>query len=147
VTAKLIVVGDGPDAGSLRASAPPNVEFRGSLPPPQVLDVLRGARALLVPSLWYEAQPRVILEAYAAGVPVAASRIGGLPDLIASAESGLLVSPHEFGEWAAAAERLLDDEESIRLGEGAYRLWQERYSPERGLRELEDAYRDALSGG
>ncbi len=147
VPSKLVVVGDGPDAASLRASAPPNVEFTGSLPPPQVLDFLRGARVLLMPSLWYEAQPRVILEAFAAGVPVAASRIGGLPDLIASGESGLLVSPHEPVEWAAAAERLLDDEESIRLGEGAYQLWKERYSPAQGLQELEDSYRDALSRG
>jgi hypothetical protein len=42
-------------------------------------------------------------------------------------------------------ERLLDDAESVRLGEGAYRLWRERYSPDRGLENLEMAYRLARS--
>src|SRR6266542_3467876 len=91
VPAKLVIVGDGPDAESLRASAPPNVEFTGLVQPSRVTEFLGGARAVLLPSVVYEAQPRVVLEAYAAGVPVAANRIGGLPDLIADGESGLLV--------------------------------------------------------
>jgi len=142
---KLLIVGDGPDAVPLRGSAPRNVEFTGALPPGRVADILHGARALLVPSVWYEAQPRVILEAYATGVPVVASRIGGLPDLVAEGESGFLVRPDDPAAWAAAAGRLFDDELSMRLGDGAYGLWQQRYSPERGLANLEDAYREALT--
>ncbi len=142
--AKLVIVGDGPEAGRLRGSAPRNMEFTGSVSPARVADVLQGARAVLVPSVSYEAQPRVILEAYAAGVPVVASRIGGLPDLVAEGESGFLVKSDDPAAWAAAAGRLFDDELSMRLGDGAYRLWQHRYSPERGLANLEDAYREAL---
>jgi glycosyltransferase involved in cell wall biosynthesis len=145
MTAKLVVVGDGPDAGSLRSVAPRTIEFAGLVHHAKVADILRGARAILVPSLWYEAQPRVILEAYATGVPVIASRIGGLPDLVVDGESGLLVPPGDPGAWAEAAGRLLDDSEADRLGEGAHRLWKDRYSPERGLKDLNDAYRFALS--
>jgi glycosyltransferase involved in cell wall biosynthesis len=144
VGAELVVVGDGPDADQLRTEAPPSVRFVGPLPGEDVVDLIREARAVLVPSVWYEAQPRVILEAYAAGVPVVASRIGGLPDLIIEEESGLLVTPGDGTAWAQAANRLLDDEAAIRLGEGAHRMWQERFSPECGLAALEEAYREAV---
>jgi glycosyltransferase involved in cell wall biosynthesis len=143
--ARLLVVGDGPDAHALRGAAPKNVEFLTTVAQTEVADILRRARALLVPSLWYEAQPRVILEAYAAGVPVVASRIGGLPDLIADGESGLLVPPDNPIAWSQAVERLLDDDEAKRLGNGAYRQWVTQYNPERALRTLEDAYREAIS--
>jgi glycosyltransferase involved in cell wall biosynthesis len=86
----------------------------------------------------------VILEAYAAGVPVLASDIGALPEAV-SPESGLLVAPSDAGAWADAVERLLDDRESERLGQGAWRLWRDRYSPERALQNLEDAYRRAVA--
>lgn len=147
VTARLVIVGDGPEASQLRGVAPGTVEFRGLVPHAEVADILRRARALLVPSLWYEAQPRVILEAYAAGVPVIASRIGGLSDLVKDGESGLLVTPGDLGAWAEAIGRLLDESEAERMGEGAYRLWRDRYSPERGLHDLNDAYRFARSRG
>jgi glycosyltransferase involved in cell wall biosynthesis len=144
VGADLVVVGDGPDADELRAEAPSSVRFAGPLPGDDVVDLIREARAVLVPSVWYEAQPRVILEAYAAGVPVIASRIGGLPDLITEGESGLLVAPGDRTAWAEAANRLLNDEEAVLFGEGAYRLWQERFSPARGLVALEEVYREAV---
>ena len=142
---KLLLVGEGPEASQLRRTAPRNVEFVGSVPQHEVSEFLRGARALLVPSLWYEAQPRVILEAYAAGVPVIASRIGGLPDLVVDGTSGLLVSPADSASWVAAVEQLLDDQQAQRFGEGAYRLWAERHSPEQALGALEDTYRMALT--
>ena len=143
VSALLVVVGDGPDGRRLRAAAPSNVEFLGDVPPRDVGGVLQRTRALIVPSLSYEAAPKAGLEAYAAGVPLIASRIGGLPDLVEEGSSGRLVPPGDAGAIAAAVEALGDDAEAERLGEGAYRLWRARYSPDHGLRALEDAYRMA----
>jgi glycosyltransferase involved in cell wall biosynthesis len=143
-SAPLLVVGDGPTAGALKADAPPNVEFRPTVSPAEVPALIREARALLLPSVCYEAQPRVILEAYAAGVPVLASDLGALPEAV-SPDSGLLVAPGDAGAWADAVERLLDDRESERLGQGAWLLWRDRYSPERALQNLEDAYRRAVA--
>jgi glycosyltransferase involved in cell wall biosynthesis len=143
-SARLLVVGDGPTARALKADAPPNVEFRPTVSPAEVPTLIREARALLLPSLWYEAQPRVILEAYAAGVPVLASDLGALPEAVGP-DSGLLVAPGDAGSWADAIERLLDDRESERLGHGAWRRWRDRYSPEHALQNLEDAYRRAVA--
>jgi glycosyltransferase involved in cell wall biosynthesis len=143
-SARFLIVGDGPAAQALRGGAPTNVEFRPTVAPAEVPALIREARALLLPSLWYEAQPRVILEAYAAGVPVLASDLGALPEAVGP-DSGLLVPPGDADAWADAVERLLDDRESERLGHGAWRLWRDRYSPELGLQNLEDAYRRALA--
>jgi len=143
--ASLVVVGDGPEGPRLRPRAPRGVEFRGSVDPQDVSPLLARARALLVPSRSYDGAPRAILEAFAAGVPVIASDIGGLPELVEDGLSGLLVTPDDPTAWSGAVERLMDDAESERLGEGAWRSWRDRYSPERGLAELEAAYRAALN--
>jgi glycosyltransferase involved in cell wall biosynthesis len=143
-SARLLVVGDGPTAPALKADAPPNVEFRPTISAAEVPALIREARALLLPSVCYEAQPRVVLEACAAGVPVLASDLGALPEAV-SADSGLLVAPGDAGAWADAVGELLDDRKSERLGDGAWRRWQDRYSPERALQNLEDAYQRALA--
>ncbi|HEX6400477.1 MAG TPA: glycosyltransferase [Actinomycetota bacterium] len=141
---ELLIAGDGPDAERLRRLAPPRVRFLGSVPSDEVPSLIREARALLVPSLWYEGQPRAVLEAYAAAVPVVASRIGGLAELVTDGRSGLLVDAGDPGSWAVAVKRISDDAECDRLGEGAYAEWTDRYTPERGLRALEEAYATAL---
>lgn len=141
---RLLVVGDGPEAEALRLNAPPGVEFIGSVPPAEVPALLARARALLVPSRWYEASPRTIIEAYAAGVPVIASGLGALPEVVKDGISGYVVPPDDAGAWAEAAGRLLHDDTSEKLGAGAFRLWAERHTPEWGLRGLESAYGEAL---
>jgi glycosyltransferase involved in cell wall biosynthesis len=142
---KLLIVGSGPDGERLRAMASENVEVRQPVPPSRVPRLLRGARALLVPSLCYEGAPRGVIEAYAAGVPVVASRIGALAELVEDDVSGLLLPPGDQAAWIDGVKRLLDDGEADRLGRGALALWERDYTPERGLERLEDAYRDAMA--
>jgi glycosyltransferase involved in cell wall biosynthesis len=141
----LIVAGDGPQENELRREAPPNVEFLGSVPHEDVAKLLAGARALIVPSRWYEAASKVSIEAFAAGVPVIAARIGALEGIVHDDVCGVHVSSNRPTAWATAVAKLLDDRESERLGEGAFRAWEELYSPVVGLRRLESAYRDALA--
>ncbi|MBA3432000.1 MAG: glycosyltransferase [Actinobacteria bacterium] len=142
---RLLIVGGGPEAEEMNASGPPSVEFRGTVPGHEVPALIRGARAVLLPSLWYEGAPRTILEAYAVGVPVLASRIGALPEVVEEGASGLLLEPGDPDAWAEGAERLGDDNESVRLGNGGYRLWERLYRPEVALANLEEAYEDALA--
>jgi len=145
VPGPLLVVGEGPEQDRLKATAPPSVEFRGAVPPSEVAGLLARARALVFPSICYEGGPRTIVEAFAAGVPVLASRIGGIPEFVDDGVSGFLLSPGAHEEWASAARRLLDDTEAERLGKGAWDAWRERFSPKRALDQLEDCYLQALS--
>jgi glycosyltransferase involved in cell wall biosynthesis len=124
--------------------APSGVEFRGQVAASEVPGFLSRARALLVPSRWYEAAPRSIIEAYAAGVPVVASDIGALPESVLDGVTGRLAPPNDPAAWARTV-ALLDVAESARLGDGALRAWEERYSPGCGLEGLERAYRGAMA--
>jgi glycosyltransferase involved in cell wall biosynthesis len=135
-----VVVGDGEERARLAAIAPATVEFHDAVPADRVGDYLARARALVVPSIWYEGSPRTITEAYAAGVPVIASRCGALPGVVADGVTGVLAEPGDAESWRAAVRRLLDDETSAQIGERAFGVWRSGYSPERGIVDLEDAY-------
>lgn len=142
--APLLVVGEGPEEEALRRLAPSSVEFHSTVSPESVPTLLRGARALLVPSLWYEGFGKVVVEAYASGVGVLASHIGALPEVVEHGVSGLLLPPDDVEAWQRAAWQLMDDEVSIRLGKAGFATWESRYHPEIGMRDLERAYETAI---
>jgi glycosyltransferase involved in cell wall biosynthesis len=144
IRAPLILAGDGPDRKALEALAPEGVDFRGTVSPQDVTTLLKGARALLFPTRCNEGGPRSVIEAYAAGVPVIATSLGALPEMVEHGVSGLLVPPGGTDAWVDAAEAMMDPSTAGRLGGGAHDRWARRNSPERGLEELERAYRAAL---
>ncbi len=82
------------------------VRFDGPVPPDEFFPAID---VLVVPSLWIEASPRVVVEAHAFGRPVLASARGGLPDLVEDGRTGLLFDPADPGSIRAAVGRFLDD--------------------------------------
>jgi glycosyltransferase involved in cell wall biosynthesis len=80
---------------------------RGPLAPAAVPDTLAGATALALGSIWPENAPLVILEARAAGCPVIAPRIGGIPELVEEGRDGFLYEPGQPAALAAALRRLV----------------------------------------
>jgi glycosyltransferase involved in cell wall biosynthesis len=144
IRAPLILAGDGPDRKALEALAPEGVEFRGTVSPEEVSTLLKGARALLFPTRCNEGGPRSVIEAYAAAVPVIATSLGALPEMVEDGVSGLLVPPGGTDSWVKAVATVVDATTATRLGEGAFNRWARLHSPEKGLVELEGAYRAAL---
>jgi glycosyltransferase involved in cell wall biosynthesis len=101
--AKLILAGDGQLYEKLRnANTDARVNFLGRQDRDQINMLLSEAGALIVPSLVYENSPTVIYEAAAAGVPIMASDIGGIPELVKTF-GGRLFTP---GDASAIAETL-----------------------------------------
>jgi glycosyltransferase involved in cell wall biosynthesis len=145
VHGRLVIVGEGPESDSLRGLAGRNVDFKGTVRSADVPAILRGARALLVPSISHEGAGKVVLEAYAAGVPALVSKAGGLPEVVEDSVTGLVLPAGDAGAWARAVERLIDDSESERMGQAAWGRWSERFTPEKGLQNLENAYRETRS--
>lgn len=72
-------------------------------------DLLSAADVFILPSLW-EGLPNALLEAMSAGLPVIATRVGGIPEVLTDGETGILVDPKDSGALAGAIERLLRDE-------------------------------------
>jgi glycosyltransferase involved in cell wall biosynthesis len=107
------VIGSGPDEARLRAAAPPNVAFAGGLPNPAVRAEMMRASVLVIPSIWYEGFPMTLLEAYSAGTPVIASRIGSLPELVPEGVSGALFTPGLPIALAAAIRDMLADPSAL----------------------------------
>ncbi|HET7486945.1 MAG TPA: glycosyltransferase family 4 protein [Acidimicrobiales bacterium] len=107
----LDVVGEGPLAEPLKdaVAATPHlcVQLHGYLPPTGVRDVLARSAALVVPSLWEEPLGLVVLEAMACGVPVVATAVGGIPEIVQDGRNGLLVEPGDGAALAHAMERVL----------------------------------------
>lgn len=88
--------------------AQPNVTLGGPLPYADVPQALACLDVLVVPSVWPENSPLVIHEAFLAGVPVVASNIGGIPELVTHDVNGLLFRPGDADDLARALTMLVD---------------------------------------
>jgi glycosyltransferase involved in cell wall biosynthesis len=144
---RLLVVGDGPSRSELEARAARHgdtVRFLGSQPHERSMQLLAGARALLVASRWYETFSLVAVEAYAHGVPVLAPALGVFPDLLRDGATGLLFTPGDVRDLRDKLPRMLDPAASQRMGEAARRLYETTYTPERNLTALLAIYHDAI---
>jgi glycosyltransferase involved in cell wall biosynthesis len=145
---RLDVAGEGPDRSRLEALAsrvaPDRVRFAGRLDQKEMDALIAGAATLVLPSRWYENQPMVVLEAFARGVPVVASDLGGTPELIRHGTDGFLVPPDDAAALAASLEALLADPERARaMGRAARQRALTTFSPDLHLRRLDDAYAEA----
>lgn len=144
----LVLVGDGVDrermqlrAGELAAGG--QIHFEGQQA--DVWPYLRRAQVFALPSL-SEGSPNVILEAMAAGLPIVASRVGGIPDMAPEGEAALLCTVGNTQELAAALGQLLTDPElAQRLGRQA-RQRVEQYTPENYRRRMLGIYANVLGG-
>ncbi len=96
-------------AQRLRSQAGPRVRFMGGLTREQVWACLAEIDVLAVPSLWYEAFSLIAHEAFTVGIPVVASRLGALAEVVHDGVDGLLVPPGDVDAWSAALQRLVDD--------------------------------------
>jgi glycosyltransferase involved in cell wall biosynthesis len=110
----LTVVGDGPRRGALVALSrtlgiDDRVTWHGYVPwGPGLLAILRGCAVLCLPSAT-EGLGLVLVEAMSQGLPVVATRVGGIPELVEDGGNGILVGVHRPDELAAALRRLRDD--------------------------------------
>lgn len=144
---RLVILGDGPQLDELEALAArlgASAEFRGFVP--DLAERMEELDVFVLPSRG-ENLPIAILEAMASAVPVVATRVGGVPEVIVDGESGLLVEPEDVDGLAAALGRLAEDEQlRERVGRaGAARIGE---SFEAGLvaRQMVALYRELVDG-
>jgi glycosyltransferase involved in cell wall biosynthesis len=143
----LKVVGDGALREELAREAARNgaaVEFLGFRPRDEVMALVGAARFQLIPSECYENFPVVLLEAYACGTPVVASRIGSLAELVVPGETGVTFAPGNAQELAAAVNALREDRQALeRMRRGCRRLFTARYGAAENFRRLREIYESA----
>jgi len=135
----------GAGAGGASIEAAPGVTMLGSVGQPEVQREMRGALALVLPSICYENFPRTLVEAFGAGLPVIASRLGAMAELVEPGVTGLLFEPgdaRELGEllrWAAEHPDFM-----ARMGATARARFEALYTPDINYEFLIDIYRSAI---
>jgi len=146
----LRVIGDGPLREELEHAAERSqgrIEILGHRSHEETIEYLKKAAFVLLPSEWYEGFPHVILEAFACGVPVVASRIGTLADVIRDGETGLLFQPGQPQDLVAKVGWLAEhDSEARRIGLNGRRAYQMEYTGDRNYERLLAIYQAAIAG-
>ncbi|MBE0416983.1 MAG: glycosyltransferase [Coriobacteriia bacterium] len=142
---RLVVAGEGPLSGELEGLD--RVQRLGWLCEDDARRVLAGSRAAVVPSLWYENAPMSVLEAMSLGVPVVASKVGGIPEQVRDGVDGLLVPAGDVRALTAALSALKEDPERARvMGIAARERTRRDFSMSRHIERLLEVYGEALSG-
>ncbi len=142
------IIGDGPEGGRIRALVAKlgatNVIMCGALDGDDLQAAYAGAKCVVVPSVWYEVFGLVVLEAYAAGKPVVASKIGALAELVKDGDTGLHAAPGDHKDLAQKLGTLWDTPGlSETMGRTA-RAWVERdFTPERHYERIMEVYTKA----
>lgn len=112
----------------------------------EILERMGRARFLVLSSICYENAPRTIVEAYSCGLPVIASRLGALADMVEDGVTGLLFSPGDAADlagkiaWAEA-----HPQEMVRMGHAARKEYERLYTPQSNHELLIDIYEDAIA--
>lgn len=139
----LDVIGTGPERSKVEIH--PQIRFLGWLGQGEVYEKMRHAAYLVMPSLWYENFPRTLVEAFANGLPVIASHLGAMSELIEHGHTGLLFepgSPEDLARhmaWAEAFPRRMSA-----MGAEARAEYEAKFTPEKNYRRLMEIYGDAI---
>ena len=146
---RVVLIGDGPDRPALESAAAEYgvadaVEFTGWQPSAQIADRLRSSRALVSCS-FAEGLPIVLMEAYAAGCPVIATRIAATYELVENGKSGWLIPPSDADALTDAMRDALDATPATRqaYAEEGRRRVEQRHHPERQAELLAGLMREA----
>lgn len=144
---KLVIVGDGPERANLEAAASPlekRLVFTGQINDVQPFYAM--ADVFVLPS-HSEGSPNVLLEAMAAEVPVVATAVGGVPQIVEDGESALLVPAQDPSALAEAIQRLIIGRELAgRLTRNASTVVANNHAPEQYARSLIEIYYEVRNG-
>ena len=146
----LLIAGTGPHADEFKELATQlqaRVEFLGFRSGDDLHKLIRDARAVVLPSEWYENAPISLLEAYAFGTPVVGADIGGIPEMISAGETGWLFESGSTGSLADALNKVnhLSDADLESAGRAARLHVEQHYTPAIYRDSMQQLYSELLS--
>ena len=139
------VAGDCSNTHDMVQNTTANVKFHGHIPCDRISDFYRASRMIVLPSMWFEAFPLVLIEAMLHAKPVIASRIGGLPEIVDDSVTGLLFEPGNAEDLAEKIGHLWARPDLCRgMGQAGRQKALREYSPEKHYARLMAVYEKAL---
>lgn len=149
--AKLLIAGDGPERERIEAyisehKLDSRITLLGYQNQDSIHKYITNSRFVVIPSICNENCPYSVLEAMEIGKPIVASRIGGIPELIADGENGYLYKADDINELKEKLTLLLDDDEKVnRFAQKSRELYESYYSPDSYYNELIKIYNKVMS--
>jgi glycosyltransferase involved in cell wall biosynthesis len=141
--APLLVAGDGPLAST---AWPDGVSWIGRQPHEKILALMRDARVLIFPSQWYEGAPMTIVEAFACGLPVIASNLGAMAEMVAHEKTGLLFDAGDAADLARKVKWAFEHPAALEaMRVAARREFEEKYTADRNYEMLMAIYETAIA--
>jgi glycosyltransferase involved in cell wall biosynthesis len=141
----LRIAGDGPQRKELEQTESAEAEFLGQVSPGEVLSHLKKSRFMILPTLCYEGFPVTLVEAFACGKAVVASRLGSAAEIVEDGKTGLLFKPGDAQDLAAKARMLIDDPDlAEELGRNARAEFEAKYTAEKNYEQLMKIYEDVI---
>lgn len=142
----LKIIGEGPLRVELeKATQGNNIEFLGQKSLSEVLDYIKKALFVIVPSECYETGVRVIIESFACGVPLVASDHGAMKELITDHKTGLLFTPKDSRDLTAKINYLINNRDATKkMGFNARKEFEVKYTEEKNYNYLINIYRSIM---
>ncbi len=143
----LVIAGDGPLRAELQQKTRPSVTLPGRLAPADVLSAMRRARFVVLPSICFENFRNGCRRSLACGVPVIASRIGALAEIVEDKKTGLHFEPGDPQDLAAKVDWAWSHPEELRqMGKAARAEYEAKYTAEKNYDMLMGIYRRVIRG-
>jgi len=145
---RLLIAGTGPEEGALQALAAgaDGIELLGYCTGAHLRGLIAGARAVVLPSEWYENAPISVLEAYASGKPVIGAEIGGIPELIQDGVTGMTFASGDVDSLRVCLQQFesMPADDIRAMGLQARELVQSRFTREYYLEKMLELYKTLL---
>lgn len=146
---ELKIVGDGPLRQKLeyriKEDRLDNVFFTGYKQDKELKEEITKSMLVVLPSEWYENNPRTVIEAFALGKPVIGAKIGGIPELVQDGKTGLTFEPGNAADLRDKIKYLINSPEKIsEMGRNARKFVEKEMNPEKHYQQLMKIYQLAM---
>jgi glycosyltransferase involved in cell wall biosynthesis len=145
---ELRILGDGLLAPLVRdaAAADPRIKWLGRRPMTEVYAAMGDAAFMILSSVWYEAMPKTVVEAYSRGTPIVASSLGALAELVTPGQTGLHFSPGDVGDLTRQMQWALGNPAQMcSMRQACRTVFDTRYTASINLRMLESIYQQSVA--
>ena len=146
----LRIIGDGPALDQAKSEAAAhqltNITFIERQPRERIIEAMKGARFVIFPSELYENLPLTIIEAYACGVPVIASKLGAMQEIVKQDRTGVFFTPGDSDDLAKAVTQAWERKDyTKKLGDQAREEFENRYTAAINYQNLMNIYRQVMA--
>jgi len=140
----LKLIGTGPFKQQLENNTQSNIEYLGLKEKPEVLELIKNADFVVMPSTWYEGFPMVLVEAFACGTPVIVSNIGSMKEIV-TPQTGLQFNVGDPQNLQQQVKKMLSNQDEMSvMAVNARKEYLNNYVPSINKKELVDIYQHAI---